>query len=211
MALGGILAEVVEPELIGPGLIEEALEVAAEGFQLVELLLHEAMHGLHVAVVSGAVGRVEAVLAAAVFLLDQAGEGRGRAAAVPSAAELAAVVGLHGKLLELDPAGGQVGQQAIAEQQGVGGVVDGGEGQPDAAFGYDAGGELVAEQAEGRPAEFLSPGVPGAGWGRRLGLELALELLPHLLGEQSQPGWVSMCLGRKVGAVEGVDTRRRRL
>jgi hypothetical protein len=32
MPLGGILAEVVEPELIGPGLIEEALEVAAEGF-----------------------------------------------------------------------------------------------------------------------------------------------------------------------------------
>jgi hypothetical protein len=64
MPLGGILAEVVEPELIGPGLIEEALEVAAGGFQLVELLLHESMHGLHVAVVSGAVGRVEAAQAA---------------------------------------------------------------------------------------------------------------------------------------------------
>jgi len=131
------------------------------------------------------VGWVEAVPAAAVFLLDQAGEGRGRAAAVPSAAELAAVVGLHGKLLEFDPAGGQVGQQAIAEQQGVGGVVDRGEGQPDASLGYDAGGELVAgqpegdelpvagqirevfdvdlEQAEGRPPKFLGPGVPGAG------------------------------------------------
>jgi len=32
MPLGGILAEVVEPELIGPGQIEEALEVTAEGF-----------------------------------------------------------------------------------------------------------------------------------------------------------------------------------
>jgi hypothetical protein len=79
-----------------------------------------------------------------------------------------------------------VGQQAIAEQQGVGGVVDRGEGQPDAAFGHDAGGELVAgqpegdqlpvagqirevfdvhlEQAEGRPAEFLSG--QASGWGR---------------------------------------------
>jgi hypothetical protein len=202
MPLGGILAEVVEPELIGPGLIEEALEVAAEGFQLVELLLHEAVHRFHVAVVSGAVGRVEAVLAAAVFLLDQAGEGRGRAA-VPSAAELAAVVGLHGKLLELDPAGGQVGQQAIAEQQGVGGVVDGGEGQPDAAFGYDAGGELVAgqpegdplavawqirevfdvylEQAEGRPAEFLSG--QASGWGTWLFAALAASGLLEDAGD----------------------------
>jgi hypothetical protein len=170
---------------------------------VVELLLHEAMHGFDVAVVSGAVGRVEAVLAAAVFLLDQAGEGRGRAAAVPSAAELAAVVGLHGKLLELDPAGGQVGQQAIAEQQGVGGVVDGGEGQPDAAFGYDAGGELVAgqpegdqlpvagqirevfdvdlEQAEGRPAEFLSG--QASGWGTWLFAALAASGLLEDAGD----------------------------
>jgi len=86
MALGGVFPPVVEPELVGPGLIQEGLEVAAEAFQLLEFLLHEAVHRFHVAVVSGAAGWVEAVPAAAVFPLDQAGEGRGGAAAVPGAA-----------------------------------------------------------------------------------------------------------------------------
>jgi len=118
MSLGGILAEVVEPELIGRSLAEDCEHVAAEVFQLVEFLLHEALHRFHVAVVSGAVGRVEAAPAAAVSLLDQAGERRGHAAVIPGAAELAAIVGLHGDFPELDPAGCQVGQQAIAKQQG---------------------------------------------------------------------------------------------
>jgi hypothetical protein len=167
-------------------------------FQLIELLLHESMHRFHVAVVGGAVGRVEAVQAAAVFLLDQAGERRGGAAAVPGAAELAAVVGLYGEFLQLDPASLQVGQQAIAKQQGVGGVVEGGEGQPDAALGHDAGGELEAgqpegdqfavarqirevfdvhlKQAKGRPSEFLG----GQAAGRRARL-FAAPAAPRLL------------------------------
>jgi hypothetical protein len=42
-----------------------------------------------------------------------------------------------------------VGQQSIAKQQGVGGIVDRRVGQPGAALGHHAGGELIAGQAEG--------------------------------------------------------------
>jgi len=59
VVLARVLPFIVEPELVGPSLIEEALEVAAEVFQLVELVLHEPMHRLHVARVGGVGGELE--------------------------------------------------------------------------------------------------------------------------------------------------------
>ena len=82
--------------------------------------------------------RAEAVQAAAVFLLDQAGEGRGGAAAVPGAA---------------------LGHDA-------GGVLEAGQPEGDQLPVAGQIGEVFdvhLKQAKGRPSEFLGPGVPGAG------------------------------------------------
>lgn len=99
--------------------------------------------------------RIEAVLQTAVLLPDQFGERGPAMTAIPVATEPAAIVGLHDEWAEVDAAALLVSQQAVGEQQGVAGVVDGAEGQPDAAFGHHAGGELAAGQAERSPADLL--------------------------------------------------------
>lgn len=148
-ARGGVFPNEIEVELKAVSLAEEGRQAAGEALQVVELGFHEAVHGLHVAVVGGAMRGIEAVLTALPLLFHQLGERRQAVTAIPVTAELTAVVGLHNQVRQPDAAALEVGQQPVGEQQGVGGVVDGGESQPDGAFRDDAGGELVAGQAEG--------------------------------------------------------------
>lgn len=94
----------VEPELVGEGFVEEVGE-AAEGLDLVELVLDEAVSGLDVGLVGVGAGRDGVVSGAGV--LDGPGEGA-VVLGVPGADELRAVVGLEAATVELDAAGGEV-------------------------------------------------------------------------------------------------------
>jgi hypothetical protein len=72
---GRVAPQQVEVKLIAVSLAEKGGHGAAAALQLIKLGLHDSVCGFHVAIVGGAVGRMETVLSAAGLLLDQLGEG----------------------------------------------------------------------------------------------------------------------------------------
>jgi hypothetical protein len=113
-------ASQVEVELI-EGRLAQELGAAAEGFQVEELVLDEAVDGLHVALKGVGGGRDAVVLGAEV------GDGRrevgARAMGLEFADELSAVVGLPSDVAQVDAAALQVRLDALREEfAGLGGT-----------------------------------------------------------------------------------------
>jgi hypothetical protein len=110
VSFGRVAPQEVEVKLIAVGLTQKGGHRTTEALQRIKLRLHDAVDGFHVAIVGGAVGRIETVLPAAVLVLDELGE-RGQAVTpIPGAAELAAIVGLHDQLAEVHAAARQMSQ-----------------------------------------------------------------------------------------------------
>ena len=92
MILVAIFAEGVKPEQVGGGIGEE-VGAGGEGFDFVELILDEAVHGFHVGLPGVSRGR-DGLVEQAGDGLDGLGEGA-VVAGLDTADELAAIVGLE--------------------------------------------------------------------------------------------------------------------
>ena len=106
----------VEPEVIEGGFSEEAL-CAGEAFDLVELVLDEAVGGFDVCLPG-----MGCCWNGGVSQSGHAADGFGEATlafGVPGAYELDAVVGLYSGVFQVHPAGKQVGQEDLCEEGSI--------------------------------------------------------------------------------------------
>src|SRR3990172_1519093 len=116
-------ASQVEVELV-EGSLSQELGAAGKGFQVVELVLDQAVDGFDVTLVGVSGGRDANVLGAEEG--DGAGKAGTRAVFLQLADELPAVVGLPSDVREVDAAALQVGLNTLREQgAGLGGAVGG--------------------------------------------------------------------------------------
>ena len=117
-SLVGVGARQVEVELI-EGSLGHELGAAAEGFQVEELILDEAVDGFDVALVGVGAGRDAVVLGAVVG--DGGGEVGAGAVGLQFPDKLAAVIGLPSEVAERDAATREVRLDALSEQGAGGG------------------------------------------------------------------------------------------
>lgn len=147
----GVLAGDIEPPVVDGGFVQE-VNAAVEGFDLVELILDQAVDGFDVGLPAMGARRNEVVGTSGV-VVDGAGE-VAVVAGVPATDELRSVVGLPAARVQPGSPVGQMSQQHLGEE---GGAVDG----PFLGVGdeHQAAGDIPGRVLDQRQMEAADLGV----------------------------------------------------